>query len=103
MSDELIKMPLNAEGKQWNGPSMDIMSGYETVVVFHGACKAQTTWGSGKTDPNPILELGHKYVLEDVDIHGSYTNVKIRGFSAWFTSEAFHNLVDNKPEYWEIP
>lgn len=89
-SDAFVK-PRNADGKVWRGPHMSIHSFPGTKIIFHGAFKAQISWG-GCDDPSRLLRLDKEYELEFADIHGSYTTVKLVGVEGMFPSGAFHHV-----------
>lgn len=67
----------------------DVMKKGESVT-FIGCSTSQIQWGNND-DPNPVLEEGKKYIIEDVKVHSYHTKIKLIGYSGWFNSVCFYN------------
>lgn len=52
-------------------------------------------WKSGG-DYKHELVVGNIYELEQVDVHGDYTLLKIKGFDNWFNSVLFTEVYDEE-------
>lgn len=57
-------------------------------VAFIGCSKHQIQWGNND-DPNPLLELSERYVIESVNVRSSHTKIKLVGVNGWFNSVCF--------------
>lgn len=58
------------------------------VVKFLGCSREQIAWGNND-DPNPLLFVGDKYIVEHVEIHSQHTKIQIRGLRGKFNSVCF--------------
>jgi hypothetical protein len=60
-------------------------------VKFIGCSKEQIDWGNND-DPNKLLFVGDKYIIEKVEIHSQHTKLTLRGVSGRFNSVCFEKV-----------
>jgi len=68
-------------------------------VKFIGATKDQIVFG-GHDDPNGILKIGEKYIIDHTDIRSCHTKVILVGYEKYrFNSVSFDDCYFNKGWY----
>jgi len=60
-------------------------------VKFLGCSPEHINWGSND-DPNKLLFVGDKYIIEKVEIHSQHTKLTFRGVSGRFNSVCFEKV-----------
>lgn len=60
-------------------------------VTFNGASIEQIRWG-GNDDPNPLLEVGKTYEIEDIEVHSWHTKIRLVGIDGKFNDASFTYL-----------
>jgi hypothetical protein len=61
------------------------------TVKFVGCSKEQINWGNND-DPNKLLFVGDKYVIEKVEVHSQHTKLTLRGVYGRFNSTCFEKV-----------
>ena len=61
------------------------------LVKFIGCSEEQINWGNND-DPNKILFVGDKYIVEKVEVHSYHTKLTLRGVYGMFNSVCFEKL-----------
>lgn len=73
---------------------MDIRAG--DTVKFLGCTKEQVQWGNND-DPNGLLFVGDKYLVERVEVHSQHTKIQLRGvLKQKFNSVCFEVVNDTR-------
>lgn len=60
-------------------------------VKFLGCSEEQINWGNND-NPNKLLFVGDKYIVEKVEVHSQHTKLTLRGVSGKFNSVCFEKL-----------
>jgi hypothetical protein len=58
---------------------------------FTGCSQDQINWGNND-DPNKLLFVGDKYVIEKVEVHSYHTKLTLRGVYGRFNSVCFEKV-----------
>ena len=60
-------------------------------VKFLGCSEEQINWGNND-DPNKLLFVGDKYIIDKVEVHSYHTKLTLRGVSGRFNSVCFEKV-----------
>jgi hypothetical protein len=60
-------------------------------VKFIGCSQEQINWGNND-DPNKLLFVGDKYIIEKVEIRSQHTKLTLLGVSGRFNSVCFEKV-----------
>lgn len=65
---------------------IDLRNGKPRTIICIRSENVTPKYGS---DNEPFLIPGCPYELEEIDVHGNYTLLKVKGFDNWFNSDLF--------------
>ena len=57
-------------------------------VKYIGCSVEQINWGNND-NPDKILKIGEKYIVEKTEVHTSHTKISIKGYNGKFNSVCF--------------